>query len=95
MDQETIRRSDMIVVDTVAGCQDESGELMAAVERGTLLWEQLYTLGDVVAGKAPGRTSDQQIILFKSVGIGPLDVAAAKLAYERAKEQGVGVEFAF
>ncbi|ELZ07758.1 ornithine cyclodeaminase [Natrinema thermotolerans DSM 11552] len=53
-------------------------------------------LGEVVAGEAPGRTSDDEITVFDSGGTGIETVAAAYLLYERASERGLGqtIEFA-
>jgi ornithine cyclodeaminase/alanine dehydrogenase-like protein (mu-crystallin family) len=45
-------------------------------------------LGDVVAGKKPGRTSRDEIIIFDSTGTGLQDVAAAALVYEKAEQAG-------
>jgi ornithine cyclodeaminase/alanine dehydrogenase-like protein (mu-crystallin family) len=53
-------------------------------------------LAEVVAGKKPGRTSDEEITIFDSTGVALEDVAAAVVAYERAVREGVGngIEFA-
>lgn len=51
----------------------------------------LGEIGDVIAGKAEGRTSGEDITFFKSVGISAEDVAAANLIYKKAKEQGLGI----
>ena len=45
-------------------------------------------------GRAPGRTSADQITLFKSVGTAVQDVALAALVYQRARERGLGTEIA-
>jgi ornithine cyclodeaminase/alanine dehydrogenase-like protein (mu-crystallin family) len=47
-------------------------------------------LGEVLAGKRSGRTSDQDVTVFGSVGLAFQDLAAAWLAYTRAREQGIG-----
>ena len=48
-------------------------------------------LGEVAAGLKPGRTSDDQVTLFKSLGLAVEDVTAAGLAYRRAVESGRGL----
>jgi len=48
----------------------------------------------VVTRKKPGRTSPEQITLFKSVGWAPEDAVTARLAYDRAMAQGIGTEVA-
>lgn len=47
-------------------------------------------LGEVVLGSAPGRQSDEEITVYKSMGHASEDLAAASLVYRRAKEEGVG-----
>ena len=48
-------------------------------------------LGEVVAGRKPGRTRDDEVIIFDSTGTALQDVAAAAVVYERALHAGVGV----
>jgi ornithine cyclodeaminase/alanine dehydrogenase-like protein (mu-crystallin family) len=50
------------------------------------------SLGDIVAGKKPGRTSAEEITLFKSVGLAVQDVATAARVYSLARAAGVGTE---
>jgi ornithine cyclodeaminase/alanine dehydrogenase-like protein (mu-crystallin family) len=66
--------------------------MASAVDRGLLQWSQLLELRHAVAGLVPGRDSRDQIIYAKLMGTGVADVAAAKLAYDRARAQGVGME---
>ena len=47
-------------------------------------------LGDVVAGLAAGRRSEEEITLFESQGTGLWDVALAEVVYRKARERGVG-----
>jgi ornithine cyclodeaminase len=47
-------------------------------------------IGELLAGVRPGRTSDEQITLYKSVGVGVQDAAAAALVLARARERGIG-----
>jgi ornithine cyclodeaminase len=47
-------------------------------------------IGELVAGLRPGRSSDEQITLYKSVGVGVQDAAAAALVLARARERGMG-----
>lgn len=52
-------------------------------------------LGDIVAGRAAGRTSPDEITLFKSLGLAIEDVAAAGLVYRAARAAGRGTEVPF
>lgn len=49
-------------------------------------------IGEIVAGTRPGRTSDAEITLYKSVGVAAQDVAAAALVLAAARAAGAGVE---
>jgi alanine dehydrogenase len=90
IDEETFRRSTRIVVDTRNGVFEEAGDAFAA--RDAVEPERVHELCELVSGKAQGRTSDDQITLFKSVGTGIQDIALAGMIYERAKKQGLGTE---
>jgi ornithine cyclodeaminase/alanine dehydrogenase-like protein (mu-crystallin family) len=48
-------------------------------------------LGEIIAGGKPGRTSDEEVIIFDSTGTALQDVAAAAVVYVRALRAGVGV----
>ena len=49
-------------------------------------------IGELVAGKRPGRTSADQITLYKSVGVAVQDAVAAALVLAVARERGIGTE---
>ena len=90
IDPETFQRSKCIIVDTKEGVFGEAGDAVAA--RDVIREENVHDLATLVAGKAPGRTSDQDITLFKSVGTGIQDIALAAVIYRRAVEAGLGRE---
>ena len=52
-------------------------------------------LGELVAGTRPGRTSDDQITLYKSVGVAAQDAAAAAAVLAGARAAGIGTEVEF
>jgi len=54
--------------------------------------ERLTEIGEVLAGTQPGRTNAEQITVYKSVGVGVMDAAAAALVLKAAAERGAGVE---
>ena len=69
-----------------------SGELEVAVKEGAISADDIVAeLGEVIAGKAAGRTSDEQITVFDTSGIAVQDLASSKVAYERAAKAGLGV----
>lgn len=86
-----------IVCDSIAQCRIEAGEFAAALENGGFddsdqveFWNELIELKDVVAGKIAARSNDEQITLFKSVGLGLEDVALATEILRRARERNLG-----
>jgi ornithine cyclodeaminase/alanine dehydrogenase-like protein (mu-crystallin family) len=50
------------------------------------------TLGEIVAGKTPGRISNEEIIIFDSTGMALQDVAASAIVYEKAVQKELGLE---
>ena len=61
-----------------------SGDLVHAVEAGALRREDVTELGDVLAGLAEGRRSDEEATVFDSTGLAIQDLAVALAAFERA-----------
>ena len=83
--------SNKVVVDLLEQC-DTIGELHHALNDGLIDRQKVHAeLGEVIAGKRAGRTSDDEIIVFDSTGTALQDVAAAALVYERAVAAGIGV----
>lgn len=79
LDDEALRKA-RIYVDSREAAMKESGDIIAA---GEIFAE----IGEVVAGSKSGRGSDEEITLFKSVGVAVEDIVAADLVYRKAKEQ--------
>jgi len=90
VDAETVLRAAVKVTDHVAQAKEEAAEFRALVAAGKLEWSAIRELGELVTGKAKGRTSPSELTLFKSLGIALEDVAFAELVYERALATGVG-----
>jgi alanine dehydrogenase len=68
------------------------GDLHHAVAAGAMRAEDVAAeLGEVLAGKKPGRSSAEDVVVFDSTGVALTDVAAAAVAYERAVSRGVGI----
>jgi ornithine cyclodeaminase/alanine dehydrogenase-like protein (mu-crystallin family) len=92
LDDRVLERAAFVCCDSREDAQIESGDLIGPVESGVLDWLEVHELEDVVAGALPGRTSDDDIVVFKSNGLAAWDVAIGALAVERARERGVGRE---
>ena len=95
IDEATVLRSELIVVDDLEQAKVECGDLMWLEARGSFRWGMAHELSDVVAGRVPGRVSQEGVTLFESMGVALEDIAAADLVYRKAKEQGIGVELPF
>jgi len=80
LDDETLRRA-RIYVESREAAMRESGDVIAA---GKVFAE----IGEVVAGSRPGRQSEEEITLFKSVGVAVEDVVTADLVYRKALQSG-------
>ena len=94
VDDTTVRRSALIVVDSKEQARLESGDLVEPLERGLIHWEQVRELGDVVAGLIPGRRQASDITLFESHGLAIWDLAAGMAVYDAARAKGMGRELA-
>ena len=95
IDEETVLRSEVIVVDDLDQAKIECGDLMWLEPRGSFRWDMAKELQDVVAGRVNGRPSEKSITLFESMGLALEDIAAAHLVYNKAKAQGIGQELPF
>lgn len=67
-----------------------STDVRAPLEEGLVKEEDLVEVGELLLGMRIGRTSRDQITLYKSVGVAAQDVAAAALVLRGAREQGLG-----
>ena len=95
LDTATIRRA-RVICDQKDACMAEAGDLQIPVEGGDYSWDDVAgDLGDVVNGDVAGRTSDEEVTLFKSVGLAIQDISCAALVYAEAVANGIGEEFDF
>lgn len=80
-----------VVVDDHHISIGKSGDSVLALVDGAITTDHLSTeLGQVITGQKPGRTSDDQITLYNSVGVAIQDLAIARLLIDRANEWGRG-----
>jgi alanine dehydrogenase len=93
-DDAVIRRADRVVATLKEqAIMDEQADLFEPVQRGLISWKQIGDLGELVTGKVAGRQSPAEITVFKQnsdQGVGFM--ALAKLAHDKAKAVGVGIE---
>src|SRR5438132_4245167 len=93
-DGTTMILSDFIVLNSKeTAITNQQRELLDLVEGGKFSWDKVCELGQVLTGQHAGRTSDQQIIYYKSnTGVGIQFAAAGALIYEECKKRGLGRE---
>ncbi len=93
-DDAVIARADCLVATLKEqAIVDEQADLFEPVSNGVTSWDRIADLGELVAGKAHGRRSPQDITVFKQnsdQGVGFM--ALAKLAHDKARAAGVGME---
>jgi len=92
VDVETVKRASIIAVDSIEQSRIEAGDLLPAIERGVISWESITEIGQIVAGMHRGRTSENDITLFKSNGIALEDISTALRVYNLARSKGMGKE---
>ena len=91
---ETVLRA-RVVIDHREASLAEAGDLLIPLQRGLMTQAHIYAeLGEIAAGRKPGRTSAEEITLFKSVGVAVQDVAAASAVLEAARRLNLGTEVA-
>jgi len=90
LDAAVVARASKIVVDSIEQSKMEAGDLIQAFGEDQSRWNTVHELSQIVAGKDTGRSSANQITLFKSNGIATWDLAAAVRVYEMAVARGMG-----
>jgi ornithine cyclodeaminase len=87
LDAETFRRADRVVVDSLEQCPIR-GEAHHALAEGAVRRDRLVELGDVIGGRAAGRTGDAEITVADLTGVAVQDVAIAAAVLEAAERSG-------
>ena len=89
-DETTIRRSKLFV-DQREAAWEEAGELIMARDAAVITESHVHAeLGELVNNTRTGRESEEEITLFKSVGVGVQDAAVATAIFQAAQEKGIG-----
>jgi alanine dehydrogenase len=84
---------DALFADAYSAALLEAGDLLLPIGEGAITREHVVAeLAELVTGARPGRTSPVDVTVFKSVGFALEDLAAATLAYNRARERSIGTE---
>jgi alanine dehydrogenase len=75
---------------------NEGGEYLRALRSGAVTAGHIAAeIGEVANGTKPGRTSPDEVTLYKSLGVAPQDLASAHYVLEKARAAGIGqlIEF--
>lgn len=95
LDAATVAASSLFV-DSVESLVNESGDYLLAAREGAVGPEHIRAeLGEVLAGVKLGRTSRDEITLFKSLGLAVEDLVAAAYLYDKCQETGAGTWVSF
>ncbi len=89
LDPKILQRADMVVADSIEQCLSR-GEISKALQAGLVKKEDLIELGDVIAGRQPGRTSDEQITVADLTGVAVQDIQIAKAVHEALIQSDFG-----
>jgi len=90
IDEATVRRCDLIAVDSVEVALREAGDLFPLLEKGRLHAGQLVPLGQIIAGAHRGRPDAASVTLFESQGMAVQDLALAVRVLALASARGLG-----
>ena len=91
VDEETVGRA-RVFVDLVEAALEEAGELVQGIEAGVTDSADWTEIGDVAAGRAPGRRGPTEITVFKTVGHAVQDAVTAALLLDAVRQTGVARE---
>lgn len=96
LDDATVANSYVVVESRAAALAPPpsgSPDLTEPIAAGLVDAEQIAEIGEIVLGRRPGRSSDEEITVYKSVGVAVQDAAAAALVLAAARAKGAGQEF--
>lgn len=95
LDTKSVIKS-KVICDLIDACKPEAGDFIIPVQEGKWSWDKVHgSLGDLITKKIVGRENEEEITLFKSVGIAIQDMSTAFHVYQKASEMNVGVDFSF
>jgi ornithine cyclodeaminase len=88
---KTLLKAAKVVVESKEGALEECGDLIIPIEEGFFQPSDIYAeLGEIINGTKAGRETDEEITIFKSVGLAAMDVVVAKAIYDKVVELGLG-----
>ena len=95
IDEYLIKNAGKIYVDSIEAVLDEAGDLLIPISKGIVGKEVISgEIGEVISGKLNGRENEEEITIFKSVGIAAQDIVTSKEIFIKAKEKNIGMDIA-
>lgn len=95
LDPATIAESGFFV-DRRESTENEAGDYLRALEEGAIGPDHIRgEIGEVLIGAKPGRRDDEEITVFRSMGLAVEDLAAAEYVLRRAQKTGAGTTVDF
>lgn len=91
LDSEVVRRAALCVIDSVADCLPDAGEYQMAAAEGVLRLESVVGIGDIALDASRGRRHDDDIVVYKSIGVPIQDLFTGEAIARKAREHGVGL----
>ena len=89
--REIIKAADIVIFDTMDGVLKEAGDFISPLQDGYIQRDSYHgELGQLINEELVGRTSGEQITMFKTVGSAVLDVVVATEIGKKAKENNLG-----
>lgn len=90
LDSEAVRRS-RLFVDRRESALHEAGDILIPIQEGVIAADHIVgEIGEVLIGRIPGRRSDEEVTLFKSLGLAVEDLAAAHRIHANAEANRSG-----
>jgi ornithine cyclodeaminase len=86
LDLQTMQHADLVVADSISQCLTR-GEIHHALKHGVIQESEIVELGNVIAGKIPARTSDEQVTVADLTGVAVQDIQITKAVFEASRQQ--------
>ncbi|MEB3825810.1 MAG: ornithine cyclodeaminase family protein [Desulfurococcales archaeon] len=87
LDEETLSRADVIVVDSLSSVLEEVGDLRIPIEKGVIGKDEIFEIGELLAGTKQFDRGNKGITVYKSVGIAVQDTVIADMLYKMYKNE--------
>jgi ornithine cyclodeaminase/alanine dehydrogenase-like protein (mu-crystallin family) len=92
VDSATLQRASKRVIDSRTDCLEQAGDFVIPIGEGVIGREQVSELGEVITGEKPAREREDEITVYKSIGVPIQDLVTAQAIAQRAAQLGLGTE---